>query len=72
VWATIRLAAGVTLIGLGLLGLLLPVLPGIPLLLAGAALLGANHPWVRPFMARIRLWRRKFPRRAGGRNPDSR
>ena len=58
-WATIRTVAGMILIGLGLVGMVLPVVPGIPLLLAGVALLGTNHPWVRPFMARLRLWRRK-------------
>jgi len=52
------------LLGLGLVGMVLPVLPGIPFLLAGVALLGTNHPWVRPFMARLRLWRRKRTRAA--------
>lgn len=69
-WATIRIVAGVILIGVGLVGLLLPILPGIPLLLAGVALLGSRHPWVRPFMARIRLWRRRVSRTPGGRKPD--
>lgn len=68
-WGTIRTVAGVALIALGLLGMLVPVLPGIPLLLAGVALLGTNHPWVRPFLARLRLWRRKRTRAAGTRHP---
>ena len=34
-WRTIRVIAGVLLIGLGLVGLLVPALPGVPLLLAG-------------------------------------
>ena len=58
VWRTFRILAGMVLIVLGLLGMVLPVVPGIPLLLAWVALLGSNHPWVRPFMARFRLWRR--------------
>ena len=69
-WGTIRVIAGVVLIVLGLLGMLLPLLPGIPLLLAGVALLGSNHPWVRPFIARLRLWRRKRTRAAGAGQPD--
>jgi hypothetical protein len=69
VWRTFRIVAGVALIVLGLLGMVLPVLPGIPFLLAGGALLGTNHPWVRPFMVRFRLWRRKRARAAGTRQP---
>jgi uncharacterized membrane protein YbaN (DUF454 family) len=69
-WRTIRVIAGVLLIGLGLVGMLVPVLPGIPLLLAGMALLGSNHPWVRPCMARLRLWRQGGARAAGPRKPD--
>ncbi len=69
VWRTFRIVAGVALFGLGLLGMVLPVLPGIPLLLAGVALLGTNHPWVRPFMVRFRLWRRKRARAAATRQP---
>jgi hypothetical protein len=49
--------------------MLVPVLPGIPFLLAGVALLGTNHPWVRPFMARLRLWRRKRSRAVRTRQP---
>jgi uncharacterized membrane protein YbaN (DUF454 family) len=67
---TIRVIAGVLLIGLGLVGMLVPVLPGIPLLVAGVTLLGSNHPWVRPLLARLRLWRRKGTRAAGPRHPD--
>ncbi len=62
VWRTIRTVTGLILIGLGLLGLLLPVIPGIPLLIAGVSLVGTNHPWVRPVIARLRAWRRKWKR----------
>jgi hypothetical protein len=55
-------AAGLILIGLGLVGMLLPVMPGIPLLIAGIALVGVNHPWVRPVTARLRAWRQKRKR----------
>jgi uncharacterized membrane protein YbaN (DUF454 family) len=41
--------AGFILLGLGLIGMILPIIPGIPLLIAGAALLGADHLAVRPF-----------------------
>ena len=61
-WQTIRTVSGVVLIGLGLAGMLLPVIPGTPLLIGGVALLGSNHPWVRPCLARLRLWRQKWKR----------
>lgn len=59
-WRTIRTVIGLILIVLGLIGLLVPVMPGIPLLIAGVALVGTNHPWVRPVIARLRAWRRKW------------
>ena len=40
------------LIVVGGLGMLLPVMPGLPLLLAGLALLG----WDRPLARRLRQW----------------
>ena len=45
--AKLHNASGMALIGVGLLGIALPVIPGIPLVLAGAAMLGSNHPLVR-------------------------
>ncbi len=59
-WRTIRTVIGLILIVLGLLGLLVPVIPGIPLLIAGVALVGSNHPLIRPVIARLRVWRRKW------------
>lgn len=62
-WRIIRPILGVTLIILGALGMLLPIIPGIPLLIAGVALLGSKHPWVRPLMVRFRAWRLARKRR---------
>src|SRR3972149_582623 len=61
-WRTIRTVIGLILVGLGPMGLLLPILPGIPLLIAGVALVGTNHPWDRQVIARLRAWRRKWKR----------
>jgi len=44
---SLRLAAGLVLTVLGLLGLLLPILPGWPLLIPGLLLLGAHFNWAR-------------------------
>jgi uncharacterized protein YqgC (DUF456 family) len=45
--STVRKVCGIGLIAIGLLGLLLPLLPGIPLILAGLIMLEINHPLVR-------------------------
>lgn len=44
---------GFLMIGIGVIGTILPVMPGFPFLLAGAALLGKDHPIVRPFAERL-------------------
>lgn len=43
----VRNVAGISLLVAGGIGCLLPVIPGIPLLLLGAATLGKDHPIVR-------------------------
>ena len=48
---------GVGLLALGVLGIALPILPGIPFLIAGVAILGPEHPLIRPFTKRIERWR---------------
>jgi hypothetical protein len=53
----LKLAAGFTLIFIGILGCFLPIIPGIPLMLAGAAVVGMEHPWIQPFKSRFDRWR---------------
>ena len=53
----LRTVAGVMLITIGLLGLLLPIIPGIPLLIAGVATMGRDPPLLRPVFARLDRWR---------------
>ncbi len=57
VWAAARVVAGVLLIVVGILGTLLPIIPGVPLLIAGVALIGPKHPLIRPFVERFERWR---------------
>jgi uncharacterized protein len=45
-----RKFAGYSLLVLGAAGCLLPLIPGIPLILGGAALLGRDHPVVRRWL----------------------
>lgn len=53
----LRVLAGMVLLVAGLLGTLLPVLPGFPLVIAGMAVLGPDHPWSRALADRLRRWR---------------
>ena len=61
-----RTAAGWTLLVVGAAGLVLPVLPGVPLLLAGLVMLSANYRWARTCLRRLKLWIRKFSRHRSG------
>ncbi len=57
-----RNVGGWILVVLGVAGLMLPVLPGIPLLIAGLVMLSADYRWARNFLRRVKLWARKFHR----------
>ena len=52
--SAIRRTCGVVLIGAGLLAIAIPVIPGIPLIVAGAAVLGRDHPLIRSGRAWLR------------------
>lgn len=47
VWVSLRLVAGILLTVLGVLGLLLPVLPGWIFLIPGLVILSAHFHWAR-------------------------
>ncbi|HSB78614.1 MAG TPA: hypothetical protein VLM91_07500 [Candidatus Methylomirabilis sp.] len=53
----LRVILGFSLIGVGAIGMLLPLLPGIPLVLAGVALVGADHPRIQWLKSHLRRWR---------------
>ena len=48
-----RLVAGVVLLGIGLVGLLAPILPGWLLIFVGLALLGINLPFLDRMKERV-------------------
>jgi uncharacterized membrane protein YbaN (DUF454 family) len=53
----LRTVIGFVLIAVGLVGLVLPLLPGIPLLILGVTMVGIDHPLLQPvrrFIARFR------------------
>jgi uncharacterized membrane protein YbaN (DUF454 family) len=58
-----RNAGGWIFLMLGIAGLILPVLPGAPLLIAGLVLLSANHSWARNCLHKVKLWTQKLNRR---------
>jgi len=43
----IKVILGIALCAVGVAGTLVPIIPGVPILLAGLALMGADHPLVR-------------------------
>ena len=60
-WA--RLLLGWASIAAGLLGLILPIIPGIPLLIFGLVLLSARYQWAHAVMVWIK---KKFHRQKPG------
>ena len=56
------MSAGLALIVVGVIGIVLPVIPGIPLLAAGLALVAPDHPLVRRGRLRLARW---FGRKEG-------
>ena len=57
-----RSAGGWILLVVGVAGLMLPVLPGVPLLIAGLVMLSADHRGARNCLRRLKLWTRKLHR----------
>ena len=53
---SIRAVAGLVLLVIGVAGLVLPILPGIPLMIAGLALLGTDHPVNVAIRRRLERW----------------
>lgn len=59
----IRVSAGVSLVVLGILGLLLPIMPGWVFLIPGLLILSEYFPWVK----RLVSWAKEKARR----HPDA-
>jgi uncharacterized membrane protein YbaN (DUF454 family) len=62
-WSKFRVATGFLMIALGIIGLFVPLMPTVPFLFAAVAMLGRDHPAVRPFTSRLDRWRNS--RRSG-------
>ena len=52
----LRTFTGFMLLLAGTAGLVLPFVPGAVLILAGIALVGADHPWLTTIAGKVRDW----------------
>ena len=52
----LREASGFALLVAGLVGIVVPIIPGIPLLLAGGLILGPKYPAILRAVRRVRRW----------------
>ena len=48
------LAAGWSFVALGVLGIILPILPGLPFLVIGITVLSAEYVWARKLLQKLR------------------
>ena len=72
----VRKASGWTLLALGIAGCVLPVIPGIPLLLAGLLILARDYTWAKSALGKAKRWavhvRRRARAKRGGAAPVAR
>jgi uncharacterized membrane protein YbaN (DUF454 family) len=64
-----RSVTGWGLLALGVLGMILPLAPGIPLVIAGLVILSTQHRWVRGLVLRSRRRFGSLLRRRGSGPP---
>jgi uncharacterized membrane protein YbaN (DUF454 family) len=66
-----RKIIGWSFVAAGLLGLVLPIIPGIPLLIAGLVALSTQHRWARALMLWMkRRFRKYWPAEQRAGNPN--
>lgn len=51
-----RKASGWALLFAGIAGCILPVIPGVPLLLAGLLILAQDYAWAKGMLHRVKRW----------------
>jgi hypothetical protein len=56
-WRLVRVVCGIVLIAAGLVGMVLPIIPGLPMVLVGILLVAPDHPWVNLMRERLIRWR---------------
>ncbi|WP_260703416.1 PGPGW domain-containing protein [Edaphobacter flagellatus] len=60
----IRKASGWALLLAGIAGCILPVIPGVPLLLAGLLILARDYRWAKSMLHRVKRWGVRARRKA--------
>jgi uncharacterized membrane protein YbaN (DUF454 family) len=56
-WKTLfSLIAGVICVLVGVAGIFLPIIPGVPILLLGLHLIGVRMPWLDRWTQRLKHW----------------
>ncbi len=60
----LRKASGWALLAVGIAGCVLPVIPGIPLALAGLLILARDYAWARSALRSTKRWLVRMRRRA--------
>jgi uncharacterized membrane protein YbaN (DUF454 family) len=68
IWLVLRQVAGYACLIAGMIGCILPVLPGIPLLFAGLGLLAVDSPWAARLRDKIMAKLRKKPAKVPSRD----
>jgi len=58
VWLKVKVILGIGLCLIGVAGTLVPIIPGLPIILSGVALLGTDHPLVVKIKGRLTRWRK--------------
>lgn len=58
-----RFIGGWTLMVVGVLGCILPIIPGVPLILAGLALLASEYAWAQRWMDAFKGWLARFKKK---------
>jgi len=57
--SVVRTVVALPLIAVGLVGVVVPFVPGLPFLILGVTLIGVDHPLVRPARRLIERFRRR-------------
>lgn len=53
----IKVFVGFFLLAVALIGLIVPFMPSTPFFIAGVAMVGTDHPILKPWIARLQIWR---------------
>jgi uncharacterized membrane protein YbaN (DUF454 family) len=69
IWRLLRIISGFALLGLGIVGLFLPILQGIALIIAGLFLLAREYHWARNLLNWVRR-KRGGPQKHPARTED--